>query len=171
MSFVPSLDKADIASILLQCMSRMARKLGLAPLANTNDLIFSFISCMCSIPLLPACEIWAGVTQLWTEVELSGWSAELLPLFVYFENEWKPRLLELSVFGEPERTNNCSESDNRMLANVVPQNFPNIWILIGEKFYYEVVSVHLMCWLQFVLWILRWFRETGVSCLVRHYCH
>lgn len=73
-----------------------------------------------------------GVNELWAEVEASAWAAVLKPLFDYFHSEWVPRLEELSVYGQAERTNNCSESDNHMLANEIPQNHPNIWHMISK---------------------------------------
>lgn len=75
--------------------------------------------------------MWQGVVELWHEIDREGWGDKFLPLFQYFEREWKPRFHELSVFNDDDRTNNCSESDNRMLANAIPQNHPNIWKLIG----------------------------------------
>lgn len=83
--------------------------------------------------------------QLRDTVVASGWWHELLPLFQYFEEVWVPRFDELSVFGDPDRTNNCSESDNRMLANALPQNFPNIWALIGMVFFKYSIYVMLYC--------------------------
>jgi len=88
---------------------------------------------------LPAGLIERGVEQIWEEVQASGWANDLEPLFAYFRAEWLPRIDELSVFGYPERTNNCSESDNHMLANIFPQNRPNIWRLLGQ--YVDVLQM------------------------------
>ncbi|KAK3909601.1 Elongation factor 4 [Frankliniella fusca] len=112
------------------CSSK-ARKLGLSELAADNDLVFSFIKCLCAAPLLPTGLIEPGVEEIWREVQASGWADELEPLFDYFRGQWLPRAAELSVFGHPERTNNCSESDNHMMANILPQNRPNIWRIVG----------------------------------------
>ena len=75
--------------------------------------------------------IWTGVVQIWHEVVAAGLGDIFLPVFQYLETEWKPRIDELSVFGMPERTNNCSESDNRSMGNLIPQQRPNVWHLTG----------------------------------------
>ncbi|KAK3911587.1 Pentatricopeptide repeat-containing protein [Frankliniella fusca] len=106
-----------------------ASKLGLSPIANENQEVKTFIRCIAGVPLLPAQKIWTGVLEIWNEVMQAGWEDELRPFFEYFEKE--PRVAELSVFSVPERTNNVSESDNRTLASVIPQNRPNVWHLIG----------------------------------------
>ncbi|XP_034231381.1 uncharacterized protein LOC117639635 [Thrips palmi] len=111
--------------------SCFAHSLGLRHLADEFEAVFVFIRCLCGAPLLPADLIWHGVIEIWREVEQTEWRDELLPLFQYFEREWKPRVNELSVWDCPERTNNCSESDNHTLANVIPQNRPNVFHLIG----------------------------------------
>ncbi|KAK3918078.1 Malformin synthetase mlfA [Frankliniella fusca] len=64
--------------------------------------------------------------------EAAGWAEDLEPLFRYFRREWLPRVNELSVFSQEERTNNCSESDNRSIATAIPQNRLNISTLIGK---------------------------------------
>ncbi|KAK3910859.1 N-(5'-phosphoribosyl)anthranilate isomerase [Frankliniella fusca] len=109
-----------------------ARKLGLADLAQENDLIFSYIRCLSAVPLLPADMIMLGVDELWVEIEATQWGPVLEPLFLYFRREWSTRLQELSVFGQPERTNNCSESDNHSLCVVIPKTRPSIWQCIGK---------------------------------------
>lgn len=114
-------------------MSKQAWKLGLSALAMANPLVYTFIASLCIVPLLPQHMIWRGVLELWADVSQSGWGAELRPLFAYWEKEWKPRINELSVFNDIDRTNNLSETDNRMLANFIPQNHPNIWFLIGNN--------------------------------------
>lgn len=121
-------------------ISQRAWRLGLASDAANNPLVFEFIRCICALPILPMHLIWTGAKQLWREVEASGWGPDMLPLFEYFEVTWMPRIGELSVFGSEERTNNCSESDNRMLANAIPQNHPNIWQLIGGFVELEYIS-------------------------------
>ncbi len=83
------------------------------------------------MPLLPSTLIAGAVDNLWNEVIAAGWGDKLHSLFAYFRREWVPRVTEISVFNQPERTNNVSESDNRSIANVVPQNHPNVWALIG----------------------------------------
>ncbi|KAE8738442.1 hypothetical protein FOCC_FOCC016078 [Frankliniella occidentalis] len=113
------------------CIGRQAVKKGLAPLAAKNDLVHSFIRCLCGTPLLPAALISTGAEEVWAQVEAAGWSEEFQPLFQYFRREWIPRISELSVFDQEERTNNCSESDNRSLATAIPMNHPNIFTLIG----------------------------------------
>ncbi|KAK3916404.1 Prostate and testis expressed protein 3 [Frankliniella fusca] len=113
------------------CVGRNANKLHLAELASNNDLIHSFIRCLCGAPLLPPALIAPTAEDLWKEVQAAGWAGELQDLFDYFRKEWVPRVSELSVFGHPERTNNCSESDNRAMANVLPQTHPSVWTLIG----------------------------------------
>lgn len=79
--------------------------------------------------MLPHDLMWRGVGILWEEVPLPGRNA-LYPLFKYIEEEWKPRKEELTVFGIADRTNNASESDNKSLGDILPNN-PNIWHLIG----------------------------------------
>ncbi|KAK3931712.1 Pyridoxine/pyridoxamine 5'-phosphate oxidase [Frankliniella fusca] len=111
--------------------SLKASKLGLAPIAEENDEVKTFIRCIAGLPLLPPDRIWTGLLDIWAEVEEAGWADTLWPFFKYFESEWKPRIQELSVFESPERTNNIAESDNGSLASVIPQNRPNIWHLIG----------------------------------------
>lgn len=107
----------------------MARKLGLAQLANTQDDVWTAILCLCALPMLPYDLMWQGVEEVWMNVP-QAWRAPLEPLFKYIEQEWKPRKKELTVFGIADRTNNASESDNRGLAHVLPNN-PNIYHLIG----------------------------------------
>lgn len=109
----------------------MARKLGLSDLASEDEKVYDFIRCLGSVPLLPQHLMWKGVCDIWGEIEDEGLDDEFLPLLQYFEREWKPRRDELSVFGMPERTNNCSESDNRAMASFIPQNGPNIYHLLG----------------------------------------
>ncbi|KAK3924154.1 Phosphate acyltransferase [Frankliniella fusca] len=121
-------------------VSQRAWRLGLAPHATDNPLVFEFIRCVCALPLLPMHLIWAAAQEFWGEVEASGWGPDLLPLFQYFEETWMPRINELSVFGDSDRTNNCSESDNRTLANVFPQNHPNVWQLVGGFVQLEYVA-------------------------------
>ncbi|XP_052127780.1 uncharacterized protein LOC127750346 [Frankliniella occidentalis] len=122
------------------CVGRNAVKKQLSQLASDNDLIHTFIRCICGAPLLPATLIEEGVEEIWTEVVASGWGETLEPLFSYFRREWLPRIQELSVFSHPERTNNCSESDNRCLANFIPQNHPNVWTLIAGMVQLEHIS-------------------------------
>ncbi|KAK3924637.1 (2R)-sulfolactate sulfo-lyase subunit beta [Frankliniella fusca] len=122
------------------CVGRNAVKKNLSRLASENDLIHSFIRCICGAPLLPATLIEKGVEEIWTEVVTSGWGETLQPLFSYFKKEWVPRVHELSVYSQPERTNNCSESDNRCMANFIPQNHPNIWTLIAGIVQLEHIS-------------------------------
>jgi len=105
-----------------------------------NEIVFNVIKSLCGAPLLPHNLIWRGVLQIWNEVEQSPWSNQLKPLFEYFEREWKPRVDELSVFDCPERSNNCSESDNHALASVIPQNRPNCYHLIGKQ---NLISIWL----------------------------
>ncbi|KAJ1519180.1 hypothetical protein ONE63_011214 [Megalurothrips usitatus] len=112
-------------------IGRHAREIGLAPMAGENELVLSFIRSICAVPLLPLHLMWRGIIELWEEVTASGWHNELLGMFQYLELEWRPRFPELCVFGVDDRTNNCSESDNHMMANVVPQNHPNVWALVG----------------------------------------
>ena len=72
-----------------------------------------------------------GVEEIWGEVDASGWANVMQSLFNYFWREWRPRLHELSVYDHPERTNNCSESDNHCLGVVIPRNGPSVWQLLG----------------------------------------
>ncbi|XP_034231375.1 uncharacterized protein LOC117639631 [Thrips palmi] len=111
--------------------SCFAHSLGMRDLALENELVFDLIRCLCGVPMLPSHMIWLGVLEIWDEVQQTPWSNNFRPLFEYFEKEWKPRVDELSVFNAPERTNNSSESDNHMLAKVLPQNRPNCFHLIG----------------------------------------
>lgn len=115
-----------------QCIGRQADKKGLSTLVSQNDLVHSFVRCLSGAPLLPATLIETGIEEVWIVVEASGWSKELQPLFNYFRSQWLPRVKELSVFSQEERTNNCSESDNRSLATAIPQNHPNIFTLISK---------------------------------------
>lgn len=103
------------------------------PLAKEDELIHEFIRCLSGVPLLPQHAMWTGVVEIWHEIRASGLGDLFLPVFQYFETEWKPRSNELSCFNIPERTNNCSESDNSSLNNLIPQNRPNVWHLIGKS--------------------------------------
>ncbi|KAK3909846.1 Endonuclease MutS2 [Frankliniella fusca] len=122
------------------CIGRNADKEGLAPLANKNDVVHSFIRCLSGAPLLPATLIETRIDEIWELVEAAGWAEDLEPLFRYFRREWLPRVNELSVFSQEERTNNCSESDNRSIATAIPQNRPNIFTLIGGFIQLEHIS-------------------------------
>ncbi|KAE8741560.1 hypothetical protein FOCC_FOCC012897 [Frankliniella occidentalis] len=113
------------------CIGIQANKKQLAPLAAKNDLVHSFIRCLSGAALLPPGLIVDGVEEIWRRVEAAGWSEQFEPFFQYFRREWYPRKYELSVFNHDERTNNCSESDNRSMATAIPQNHPNVWFLIG----------------------------------------
>lgn len=117
---------------LFQACSSQARKLGMAPIAAENEIVHTFIRCICGAPLLPGDLIDVGVEEIWVEVEASGWGQLLGPFFEYYRRYWFPRIAELSVFGIPERTNNASECDNHALGNVLPQNRPNIWKVVSE---------------------------------------
>jgi len=117
-----------------QAVSSYAHSMGLKFLAENNEDAFQVIMSLCGAPLLPKDLICDGVWELWHGVEDTEWSNEVLPLFQYFEREWMPRLDELSVWGCPSRTNNVSESDNHTLSNVVPQNRPNVFNLIGKLY-------------------------------------
>lgn len=91
----------------------------------------TYIRCLSGAPLLPEHLVLLGVLEIWEEVVASGLADTLRDLFQYFEREWAPRTRELSVYRKPERTNNCSESDNHMMANMIPQNHPNVWHMTG----------------------------------------
>lgn len=122
---------AELFFVIHQAVSSQARTLGLKPIAAVNDLVFGFIRCLAAAPLLPEDKIMEGVQEIWDEVDASGWSDEMVSLFNYFWREWRPRLPELSVYKHPERTNNCSESDNHSIGVVIPRNGPSIWQLLG----------------------------------------
>ncbi|XP_052130715.1 uncharacterized protein LOC127751337 isoform X2 [Frankliniella occidentalis] len=110
--------------------SSQARILGLSRLAIDEEVVGESLRCLCAAPLLPSNLIWDGVLEIWQEVVEEGWDQDLRQLFEYFRTEWLPRRIELSVYNCPERTNNCSESDNHAIASVLQRNHPNIWSLI-----------------------------------------
>ncbi|KAK3922760.1 Tyrosine recombinase, partial [Frankliniella fusca] len=114
--------------------STTAREEGFARLAKENDFVFSSIAALCAVPMLPKNLMWAGVVEIWNEVQANGY-VQLRTLFEHFERYWLPRIDELCVFNLPSRTNNCSESDNRAIATALPQNRPNCWHLIGMFIY------------------------------------
>lgn len=87
--------------------SSTARELGLTPLAREHVFILSTIAALCAVPLLPINFMWAGVLEIWDEVEDHGWHIEMRPLFEHFERYWLPRRAELCVYNVPSRTNNC----------------------------------------------------------------
>ncbi|XP_052127959.1 uncharacterized protein LOC127750394 [Frankliniella occidentalis] len=115
-----------------QAFGSTAKDEGLAPLAKENEFVLSTIAALCAVPMLPKNLMWAGVLEIWNEVETNGyWHVQMWPIFEHFERYWLPRRDELCVFNAPSRTNNCSESDNRAIATMLPQNRPNCWHLIG----------------------------------------
>lgn len=116
----------------LQRCSSEAFELGLSPLAARNDIVLSFIKCLCAIPLLPADMIETGVQEIWREIEASGWVSDLEPLCGYVRREWLPHVAEVSVYDDALRTSYCCNSDNHMLASVLPQNRKNIWYLLRK---------------------------------------
>ncbi|KAK3920048.1 2-isopropylmalate synthase, partial [Frankliniella fusca] len=112
------------------CVGRKAGKLNLSSLifASRNDLVHSYIRCTSGVTLLPS-TLSPTIEELWIGVQASGWADTFEPLFSYFRREWVPKVDQLTVFSHDKRTNNFSEGDNRSLANVLPQNHPNIWAL------------------------------------------
>lgn len=120
--------------VILQAFSSYARDLGLSELARENDVIYSFIRCLSVVPLLPAHRIVEGVLDIWNEVLASGWAETLQPLFEYLERQWFPLVNELSVYDQPERTNNCSECDNHAMGTAIATNRPRIWELVCKFF-------------------------------------
>lgn len=121
-----------IIILLFQANSSTARELGLTPLAQEHEFVLSSISALCAVPMLPSHLMWRGVEEIWQEVVDNGWDVQLWPLFQHFQSYWLPRRHELCVYGVPDRTNNCSESDNHAIASVLPQNRPNTYHLIGK---------------------------------------
>ncbi|KAE8740311.1 hypothetical protein FOCC_FOCC014185 [Frankliniella occidentalis] len=111
-------------------VSSTARELGLKTLAVEEENVWEAVRCLCAVPLLPSNLMWDGVLEIWQDIVENGWDQNLGPLFDYFQREWLPRRIELSCYNCPERTNNCSESDNHSLATVLPKNHPNIWSLV-----------------------------------------
>lgn len=81
--------------------------------------------------------MWVGAFEIWHEIEAAGWANLFGPLFDYLQRIWLPRSNELCVFGWPERTNNCSESDNHAISSVLPQNHPNTWRLLCKFIFYS----------------------------------
>ncbi|KAK3921811.1 Non-structural protein 1, partial [Frankliniella fusca] len=111
-------------------VSSTARELGLKRLVEEDENVAEAVRCLCAVPLLPSNLMWDGVLEIWQDVVEMGRDQHLGTLFHYFQRVWLPRRIELSCYNCPERTNNCSESDNHSIATVLPKNHPNIWSLV-----------------------------------------
>lgn len=115
-------------------------------------MVLTCIRCLCAAPLLPEDLIMEGLAQIWTEIEELGLADILRPLFIdYFNRAWQQRLQELSVYKQPERTNNCSESDNHSMAVEIPRNGPSIYQLLGTVFKSLLFLHWFLCLLMNVL--------------------
>ena len=95
----------------------MARQLELTAFLQQNREAKSLVRASLAIPLLPQRLMARGFRTLIAEAARRGILGPLEPFFNYFIDTWfSARFFRsLSVFGLKHRTNNCSESANRML--------------------------------------------------------
>lgn len=113
-----------------QAIQIHARSLGLHRL---NDAVVVIVRCCNALPLLPRTWLEAGVLCLWERAIHFGVTAQLDEWFSYIENTWTSGRFadSVSVFGAIHRTNNISESVNRMLRLRTKAHHPNIPLFMG----------------------------------------
>lgn len=125
---------------VFQAVYRMAKtKLSLRELINEEEEVASIVRSVGALPLLPAEDIKAGLTDLAEEAVETGWMHELKPFFKYMAKEWLPKVPILSVIDSEHRTNNASESSNRSLNKELKSN-PSCFQVVG-KFYRVLFTI------------------------------
>jgi len=101
-------------------------------LIKRSYIIRSLVRWMSALPLLPRRIIWKGFKAIGKEARKKRVMAKMLKLFQYWCRTWRPKISVLSVCGSADRTNNASESDNRMLQDAVTERRPNVWDFVGK---------------------------------------
>ncbi|KAK3910862.1 Protein FAR1-RELATED SEQUENCE 2 [Frankliniella fusca] len=108
---------------------KKARELGLVPFMNQHRQLRSLIRAMCALPLLPQALMGRGLNTLIQEATRRGYVQFLNPYFNYMIDTWmtNPLFSTMSVYDQPHRTNNVSESCNRMLRSKTGAHRPGLW--------------------------------------------
>ncbi|KAE8740773.1 hypothetical protein FOCC_FOCC013697 [Frankliniella occidentalis] len=108
---------------------KKARELGLVPFMNQHRRLRSLIRSVCALPLLPQALMGRGLNTLIQEANRRGYLQLLTPFFNYMIDTWmsNPLFSTLSVYDQPHRTNNVSESCNRMLRSRTGVHRPGLW--------------------------------------------
>ncbi|KAK3930908.1 putative 14.5 kDa early protein [Frankliniella fusca] len=112
-----------------QAVLKKARELGLVPFMNQHRRFKSLICCVCALPLLPQAVIGRGFNTLIQEATRRGYIQLLNGFFNYMIDTWMtdPLFSTMCVYGQPHRTNNVSESCNRMLRSRTGAHRPGLW--------------------------------------------
>lgn len=106
--------------------------LGLQPLVEAEEEVSSIVRASTALPLLPSDQIEDGLYDLGDEALEAGWMVQLRRLFEYLETEWLPKAEILSVHDAPHRTNNVSESGNRMFNKLFKTSRPGCFNVISK---------------------------------------
>lgn len=118
-----------------QNVGRKGKKHGLTKrlLADEPQLRSIFRSFM-SIPLLPHAEMQHGVMVLIRAAVRANVLRYLVRFLAYYIRTWMmgPNFEILSVYNQPNRTNNACEAANRVLGLVTGPHRPNIWHFIRK---------------------------------------
>ncbi|KAE8739287.1 hypothetical protein FOCC_FOCC015210 [Frankliniella occidentalis] len=122
--FNPTVVMTDFEAVL-----KKARELGLVPFMNQQRRLKSLIRSVCALPLLPQNLIGRGLNTLIQEARRRGYIQLLAPFFNYLIDTWmtNPLFSTMCVFNQPHRTNNVSESCNRMLRARTGAHRPGLW--------------------------------------------
>lgn len=118
----------------LQAINRHAKDLGLQPLMNASRKLSSIIRATYAIPLLPPRLLRKGFVALVREAYRQGLLRHLDAFFEYLNDTWLNgfRADALSVFLARHRTNNVSESANRMLRVRTKVHHPTVSLFLGK---------------------------------------
>ncbi|XP_052119508.1 uncharacterized protein LOC127748758 [Frankliniella occidentalis] len=111
---------------------KKARELGLVPFMNQHRRLKSLIRSACALALLPKNVMARGLNTLIQEATRRGYIQLLNGFFLYMINTWMtdPLFSTMSVYDQPHRTNNVSESCNRMLRSKTGAHRPGLWHFI-----------------------------------------
>lgn len=117
-----------------QAVSITSRTMGLTGFLNLHDRARSIVRSLLALPLLPRDLIGEGFMSLAYEAADEGVYAVLHQFFLKINTTWLSgfRYEMLSVFLAEHRTNNVSESANRMLRLRTHVHHPNISLFLGE---------------------------------------
>lgn len=128
-----------------QAINLHAKDLGLQPMMNANRRLTSIIRATYAIPLLPPGLLRKGFVALVRESYREGLLRHLDAFFEYLNDTWLNgfRANALSVFLARHRTNNVSESANRMLRLRTKVHHPTISLFLGKFKWLHYLQLHI----------------------------